>query len=120
MDERRGRSGPLHVRTVRRPHGVTAAFVAAAQACGHPFNADYNGESQEGIAYAQLSQLRGMRCSAADAFLKPLLGRGTCREVTQVMKLNHLKVDWSASGGTGMERVQVAFSPPPITSEVAD
>ena len=49
-----------------------------------------------------------------------LAAQGTCRQVTQVMKLNHVKVDWSASGGSGgMERVQVAFSPPPITSEVA-
>lgn len=50
-----------------------------------------------------------------------LSAQGTCRQVTQVMKLNHVKVDWSAGGGadSGLERVQVAFSPPPITSEVA-
>lgn len=71
----RGHAGPLHVRTVRRPHPVTRAFVESAGAAGLPFNADYNGETQEGVAYAQLSQRRGFRCSAADAFLKPLLGR---------------------------------------------
>lgn len=49
-----------------------------------------------------------------------LSAQGTCRQVSQVMKLNHVKVDWSGNGQeSGMERVQVAFSPPPITSEVA-
>jgi choline dehydrogenase len=71
----RGHSGPLSVRTVRYPHALSQAFVRSAQACGYPANADYNGTSQEGVAYAQLSQHRGLRCSAADAFLKPLLKR---------------------------------------------
>jgi len=71
----RGKAGPLHVRTVKWPHAVTEAFVKSAIACGHPFNEDYNGPTQEGISYAQLSQRHGMRCSSADAFLRPLLGR---------------------------------------------
>jgi choline dehydrogenase len=69
----RGRTGPLHVRTVTRPHVITQAFVKSACAAGHPFNPDYNGSQQEGVAYAQFSQRRGLRCSAADAFLKPIL-----------------------------------------------
>jgi choline dehydrogenase-like flavoprotein len=71
----RGRSGPLHVRTVTRPHAITQAFVKSACAAGHPLNRDYNGSQQEGVAYAQFSQRRGLRCSAADAFLKPVLGQ---------------------------------------------
>lgn len=51
-----------------------------------------------------------------------IAAQGTCRSVQQVMKLSHVKVDWSAGSGSdaGMERVQVAFMPPPITSEVAE
>jgi choline dehydrogenase len=71
----RGRSGSLHVRTVKRPHSVTRAFIESACAVGHAFNHDYNGDTQEGVAYAQLSQRGGFRCSAADAFLKPNLRR---------------------------------------------
>lgn len=71
----RGHAGPLHVRTVKRPHVITKAFIQSACALGYPFNSDYNAESQDGVGYAQLSQRRGFRCSAADAFLKPLLGR---------------------------------------------
>jgi len=71
----RGHHGPLHVRTVKRPHPITAAFVESARASGYPFNPDYNDVSQEGVAYAQLSQRGAWRCSAADAFLKPLVGK---------------------------------------------
>jgi choline dehydrogenase len=69
----RGKQGVLAVRTVLRPHPVTRAFVEAAAAAGYPYNPDYNGESQEGVAYAQFSQRRGFRCSSADAFLRPIL-----------------------------------------------
>jgi choline dehydrogenase len=71
----RGQGGQLHVRTVKRRHLITEAFVKSAQACGHPFNEDYNGEVQEGVSFAQLSQRHGLRCSSADAFLRPLLGK---------------------------------------------
>jgi choline dehydrogenase len=72
----RGRSGPLYVRTIKDPHPVTEAFIEAAHAAGYPYNDDYNATTQEGVGHAQLSQRRGWRCSSADAFLKPLLGRG--------------------------------------------
>lgn len=70
----RGRTGPLKVRTVKRPHALTQAFMQSAGAVGHAFNHDYNGDTQEGVSRVQLSQRWGLRCSAADAFLKPLLG----------------------------------------------
>lgn len=86
----KGRSGPLYVRTVKRPHATTRAFIDAAQACGIAFNDDYNGESQEGVSYAQLSQRRGLRCSAADAFLKPLLGR---KNLKVLLNAHALKIE---------------------------
>jgi choline dehydrogenase len=70
----RGNSGPLWVQTVKHVHPLTDAFVQSAVAAGWPFNSDYNDVTQEGVAYAQLSQRRGFRCSAAGAFLKPHLG----------------------------------------------
>lgn len=65
----RGRDGPVRVRMVTSPHPLTSAFVAATQAAGHPFNPDYNGTRQEGVGYTQLTQYRGRRWSAADAYL---------------------------------------------------
>ncbi|MDF2434805.1 MAG: choline dehydrogenase [Mucilaginibacter sp.] len=69
----RGRAGPQYVTTVRHPHAITEAFVKSACAAGRSFNEDYNGRSQEGVSYLQRSQRKGLRCSAADAFLRPLL-----------------------------------------------
>jgi len=71
----RGRHGLLHVRTVKRPHPVTEAFVESAHVSGHLFNADYNGATQEGTGYLQYTQFRGLRWSAADAFVKPIRRR---------------------------------------------
>lgn len=75
----RGRSGPLHVRTVNHPHPLTQAFVEAAAAAGHGFNEDYNADSQDGAGYAQLTQRRGLRWSGVNAFLAPLKGRRNFR-----------------------------------------
>lgn len=69
----RGHQGPLHIRTVSRPHSLTCAFMEAVRGCGYCLTDDYNGAVQEGVALAQLSQRNGLRCSSADAFLKPLL-----------------------------------------------
>jgi choline dehydrogenase len=71
----RGTEGPLFIRTVRRPHTVTRAFVESARACGQAFNRDYNGGRQEGVGFLQFTQRRGLRWSAADAFVKPLRGK---------------------------------------------
>ena len=75
----RGQSGPLHVRTVKKPHAISQAFISSACAAGYPFNEDYNSGPQEGVSYIQFSQRRGLRCSSADAFLKPLLGRSNLK-----------------------------------------
>jgi choline dehydrogenase-like flavoprotein len=81
----RGRDGRMYVRTVRKPHPITDAFIQAAAIGGYRFNEDYNGQGQEGVGYAQLSQRRGLRCSAADAFLKPLLSRNKVTLFTDSM-----------------------------------
>jgi choline dehydrogenase-like flavoprotein len=69
----RGHGGALAIRTVRRPHVLTKAFVEAAEVTGLTLLSDYNAENQEGIGLAQLSQRRGLRCSAADAFIRPIV-----------------------------------------------
>jgi choline dehydrogenase len=68
----RGQSGPLIVRTVKVIHEATKAFLASAAAAGYPTNPDYNGEEQEGVGLIQMNQRRGVRVSAADAFVSPL------------------------------------------------
>lgn len=81
----RGRSGPLWVRRVRHCHRLTEGFIQAAQTAGFAYNLDYNAAVQEGVGYAQFNQRWGLRCSAADAFLKPVLQRRNLRLVTNAL-----------------------------------
>jgi choline dehydrogenase len=75
----RGRSGPLHVRLIEGRHPLTEAFIEAAQSVGYRFNPDYNGGTQDGLGYTQVTQRGARRWSAADAFLRPALRRKNLR-----------------------------------------
>lgn len=70
-DEYRGRSGPIKVTQTRKLSQFFDLFIAAAGAAGIPYNADYSGASQEGVAMAQLTALRGERQSTATSYLRP-------------------------------------------------
>ena len=70
-----GVEGPLNVADLRDPNPLSRAFVAAALELGHPHNDDFNDGQQEGFGLYQVSQKGGRRWSAADAYLKPALGR---------------------------------------------
>lgn len=74
-DTFRGSGGPQAVSFPRHSLPVVDTFIAAAKACGHPFNGDYNGAHQTGVGYAQASQKAGRRYSSASAFLKPVRRR---------------------------------------------
>ncbi|HVQ93196.1 MAG TPA: GMC family oxidoreductase N-terminal domain-containing protein [Mycobacteriales bacterium] len=70
----RGRHGPLRIMDYPGPSAVSRAFVAAAGGDG---TADYNGARQEGVPfyYQSTRSTAARRCSTADAFLRPALGR---------------------------------------------
>jgi choline dehydrogenase len=70
-----GTDGPLTVSDLRVVNVLTERFVEAAAAKGIPRNDDFNGPSQEGAGIVQVTQRNGARCSAADAFLRPIRGR---------------------------------------------
>ncbi|KGK80263.1 choline dehydrogenase [Thalassobacter stenotrophicus] len=86
-DEFHGSDGPLSVSNMRIERPITDAWVKAAQAAGYPFNPDYNGASQEGVGFFQLTARNGRRCSAAVAYLNPARKRPNLRIVT------HAQVD---------------------------
>ncbi|MGY1601786.1 GMC family oxidoreductase [Geodermatophilus sp. SYSU D00815] len=73
--EHHGVGGPLRVEDLRSPHRWSRAVVQAAVAAGYPRNDDFNGATQEGVGFYQVTQRRGRRWSAADAYLKPALDR---------------------------------------------
>jgi choline dehydrogenase len=70
-----GAGGPLRVQDPSRKSLLTRAFVEAAGACGLVANDDFNGPAQDGVGFYQVTQRGGRRCSAADAYLRPALGR---------------------------------------------
>lgn len=67
--------GLLNVARLRSPSPVGRAFLAAASEIGLPRNDDFNGPVQEGLGEYEVTQVNGERCSAARAYLTPILGR---------------------------------------------
>lgn len=70
-DDFHGRGGPLQVSEQVQPNPLTRVFVEAGQAVGLPYRRDFNGSCQEGVGTYQVTQRRGRRWSAADAFARP-------------------------------------------------
>jgi len=66
-----GAGGPLHVTTFPSPSPITQAYIAAGVQAGFPLNHDFNGAEQEGVGVYQVTQKRGLRWSAARAYLGP-------------------------------------------------
>jgi choline dehydrogenase len=66
-----GAGGPLAVSDQSEPHELCDAFIEAAAQAGHPKNADFNGEQQEGAGYFQLNTRAARRCSTAVGYLRP-------------------------------------------------
>jgi len=70
-NEYHAQGGPLTVSPPRSPNPLNDMFIKAGMDCQLPYNEDFNGETQEGIGYYELTQDRGKRCSAALAYVTP-------------------------------------------------
>src|SRR5580700_9756963 len=79
-----GTGGPLSVSNVCEPHPLCEAFLEAAEQTGIPRNDDFNGPTQEGAGYFQLTAKNGRRWSTAAGYLK------------QARKRPNLKVELNA------------------------
>ncbi|WP_306143099.1 GMC family oxidoreductase [Roseibium sp. MMSF_3412] len=84
-DEFHGTGGPLSVSNMRIQRPICDAWVAAAQTAGYPYNPDYNGATQEGVGYFQLTTKNGRRCSSAVAFLNPARARDNLQIITHAL-----------------------------------
>lgn len=82
-DDYHGVNGPLNVSNMRLKRPICDAWVAAAQNAGYAFNTDYNGATQEGVGYFQLTAKKGRRCSAAVAYLNPVKTRENLQIITR-------------------------------------
>ncbi len=70
-----GVGGPLAVSDSRSLCPLIEAQLEAAVAAGYAHIEDLNVDCPEGVSRFQLTQRNGMRCSPADAFLRPAEGR---------------------------------------------
>jgi len=73
--ELHGAGGPLTVSEGRSRNTMMDAFVEAGEQAGLVRNEDFNGTSQDGVGYYQLTQREGRRCSVAVAYLHPVTER---------------------------------------------
>lgn len=80
-----GYGGPLGVSNPIAPLPICEAYFRAGQEMGIPFNPDFNGVSQEGLGYYQLTQKNARRSSASVAYLKPIANRKNLTVRTGVM-----------------------------------
>ncbi len=71
-DEFHGSGGGMNIADPTWTSPLTKRFIESAQVAGMDRNDDFNGASQSGVGRFQLTQKRGRRWSAADAFLHPV------------------------------------------------
>ncbi|HEX3915271.1 MAG TPA: GMC family oxidoreductase N-terminal domain-containing protein, partial [Steroidobacteraceae bacterium] len=97
-DQLHGDSGPLKISSIGRRHELIEAFIAAGEANGVPRTEDFNGRTQEGAGYFQLTTRNGWRMSAADAYLRPAKKRANLSVLTDTQVLRVLFEGQQATG----------------------
>jgi choline dehydrogenase len=94
-----GDRGPLRISDIGKRHPLIEAFIAGAEAIGVPRNDDFNGPTQEGAGYYQLTTWRGWRVSAAVAYLRPAMKRPNLRVETEA---HATRIDFSGRRAVGV------------------
>jgi choline dehydrogenase len=106
-DGTRTGDGPLVVTDVReRVHPTNRYFFEAAREVGLPLTDDFNGPSPEGVGTYAITVRGRLRCSAADAFLRPALKRGRVKLLTGATVR---RVLFEGRQAMGVEFVQGAY-----------
>lgn len=99
-----GDSGPLQISNQKSPRPITRAFVEAGQALQIREVADFNSGDNEGIGEYQVTQFHakdrnGERCSAAAAYLHPVMDRPN---LTVLTKAHATRVLFEGKRATGV------------------
>lgn len=86
-DDMHGATGPLQVSDQKEPREISRAFVEAATQLQHREVEDFNRGDNEGVGLYQVTQFHdvernGERCSAAAAYLHPVMERPNLTVVT--------------------------------------
>jgi choline dehydrogenase len=97
-DDLHGVGGPLAVSNVCEPHPLCEAFIESAQQAGFPRNDDFNGPTQEGAGYFQLTAKNGRRCSTAVGYLRQARRRPNLAVATDALASRVLFAERRAIG----------------------
>ncbi len=111
-DAYHGDAGPLHVSRGESKSPFYAALIEAGRQAGHAVTQDFNGYRQEGFGPYDLTIRDGRRCSAAAAYLLPVLARPNLTCVTGARTTRVLVENGRA---IGVEYV-VGTSPAPLVA----
>jgi len=84
--EYRGTDGPLAVNNGNNMQNpLYQAFIDAGVDAGYLPTDDYNGAQQEGFGPMQMTIKNGVRCSTANAYLKPVMARDNLTVITHAL-----------------------------------
>lgn len=108
-DALHGGDGPLSVAEQRSPHPITNAFIDACAENQIRPNTDFNGPRQEGAGLYQVTQFfggtkNGERCSAAAAYLHPVMDR---KNLTVITGATAAAVEFEGKRATGVRYLHV-------------
>jgi choline dehydrogenase len=78
----RGTEGPMTVAPASEPNPVTLSLLEAAVEAGYSRAADVSSGMDEGVGLADLNVVDGRRQTAADGYLRPVMGRANLDVVT--------------------------------------
>ncbi|HEY0695500.1 MAG TPA: GMC family oxidoreductase N-terminal domain-containing protein [Kribbella sp.] len=98
----RGTDGPMRIEAISVRHPAAVDCLAAFRECGHPVTEDLNGAEQEGACWYDRNIVDGGRQSAADAYLRPVLGRPNLTVRTDALVL---RLTFAGDRCTGVEYV---------------
>jgi choline dehydrogenase-like flavoprotein len=104
-DTYHGASGPLQVSNQKSPRPITEAFVQAGEALQLQRRDDFNQGDNEGIGQFQVTQFHdadrnGERCSAAAAYLHPVMHRSNLTVITHA---HATRILFEGKRATGVE-----------------
>ena len=107
-DALHGAAGALQVADQSAPRPVARAFVDACEAVQVRRNDDFNGPQQEGAGLYQVTQVfdgphKGERCSAAVAYLFPVLRRANLTVLTRA-RAERILIDGGRATGALIRR----------------
>ncbi|PKI16606.1 GMC family oxidoreductase [Colwellia sp. 12G3] len=96
--ELHGGEGPLQVTDRPIFYEISKRYIDASQQAGFKVTDDFNGSEQEGVGYYQCTIKDGKRCSAAHAYLLPVLSRDNLTVLTHAQVSKVLLKDKEAYG----------------------